>query len=243
MKSTNRISVFYRWMLFCLFAASSLLAVACSSSGGGEDNELTVEEVTGGLIEEVNPDRDRDGVPDEEDNCPSVANEDQFNLDGDDIGDACDNCVAVANPDQADSDGDGIGDPCDGGAAFNGSAVLETQETPIETDLPAFEQFIGITTLSTLRLTVTSGTVTATLADGSVLTGSLVENEDSTITLAFVGTITNAVGETALVEISIQSQPNNPTIFSGTSVLSPESGGFIRSTFEAAISEGEITSS
>ncbi len=58
-------------------------------------------------------DTDEDDVPDEEDNCVSVANTDQADGDGDGIGDACDICPAEANADQADSDGDGLGDACD----------------------------------------------------------------------------------------------------------------------------------
>jgi hypothetical protein len=72
------------------------------------------------------PDFDDDGVPDAEDNCPELANEDQADLDGDGEGDACDldidgdgasndldNCAELANADQLDADLDGSGDACD----------------------------------------------------------------------------------------------------------------------------------
>ncbi len=77
-------------------------------------------------------DRDGDGIPDDDDNCPDTANPDQADSDGDGRGDACDACpldaandadgdgvcgnvdnCPIANPDQADSDGDGRGDACD----------------------------------------------------------------------------------------------------------------------------------
>ena len=61
----------------------------------------------------LEPDGDSDGIPDSNDNCPSVANLDQIDRDGDGKGDVCDNCVNVANPNQSDSDGNGIGDECD----------------------------------------------------------------------------------------------------------------------------------
>jgi hypothetical protein len=59
-------------------------------------------------------DADRDGLNDDLDNCPGIANPDQANADGDNFGDACDNCPSVSNNDQTDSDGDGVGDACDG---------------------------------------------------------------------------------------------------------------------------------
>lgn len=84
-------------------------------------------------------DTDGDGVNDDVDNCPDVANADQADADGDGIGDACDtvadsdgdgvaddvdNCPDVSNPDQTDTDGDGIGDACQVGAG--GSDVFTT---------------------------------------------------------------------------------------------------------------------
>jgi len=84
-------------------------------------------------------DFDRDGIADDRDNCQTVPNHDQSDVDGDRAGDACDgctacmpctlgpnhdedgdkladscdNCPAVANPDQANGDGDDLGTACD----------------------------------------------------------------------------------------------------------------------------------
>lgn len=71
-------------------------------------------------------DTDKDGVPDMRDNCTSVANADQVDLDGNGRGDTCDdfdrdgiinsldNCLNNPNRYQEDVDGDKIGDVCDG---------------------------------------------------------------------------------------------------------------------------------
>jgi hypothetical protein len=71
-------------------------------------------------------DSDGDGVLDDQDNCPELANPDQADADDDGIGDVCepdgdedgvaddkDNCVSTPNSDQQDTDGDGQGDACD----------------------------------------------------------------------------------------------------------------------------------
>jgi hypothetical protein len=93
----------------------------------------------GGICPTATPplaDTDSDGVFDNYDNCPDVANADQANVDYDAFGDACDdssavedadgdgvidnadNCPAIANADQADADNDGLGDVCDDAPNF-----------------------------------------------------------------------------------------------------------------------------
>jgi hypothetical protein len=71
-------------------------------------------------------DTDSDGIADDSDNCPTIANADQADDDGDGIGNVCeadsdsdgviddsDNCPLDYNPDQDDDDDDGKGDKCD----------------------------------------------------------------------------------------------------------------------------------
>ena len=70
-------------------------------------------------------DIDGDGIPDRRDNCVSVVNPMQEDVDGNNRGDACDdydrdgrinskdNCIDRPNANQLDTDDDGIGDVCD----------------------------------------------------------------------------------------------------------------------------------
>ncbi len=70
-------------------------------------------------------DTDSDGIADEVDNCPSMANADQADVNKNSIGDACedfdrdgvlngyDNCPSNPNQNQHDADSDGYGDVCD----------------------------------------------------------------------------------------------------------------------------------
>ena len=114
------------------------------------DCDLGLTCVNRRCIIDLEADQDRDGIPDQSDNCPGVINSDQTNTDllneglpggpalGDELGDACDddldndgvlneadNCLKVYNPDQQDSDnqgmGDGVGDRCE--PTLRGSVV------------------------------------------------------------------------------------------------------------------------
>jgi hypothetical protein len=93
-------------------------------------------------------DDDDDGVLDEADNCPEVANGAQADIDEDGLGDACDLCPFDTDPDQADGDGDGVGDRCDlcptigdpdqadEDGDFIGDACDPTFDPPGDFDLP-----------------------------------------------------------------------------------------------------------
>jgi hypothetical protein len=67
-------------------------------------------------LDVVFPDSDGDGLPDDIDNCPGVANASQENTDADAWGDACDNCPSVTTiwlAPAVDSDCDGFPTPAE----------------------------------------------------------------------------------------------------------------------------------
>ena len=57
-------------------------------------------------------DTDGDGICNDADNCPNLANPRQADRDGDGIGDVCDNCPTLKNSCQEDDDHDGRGNIC-----------------------------------------------------------------------------------------------------------------------------------
>ncbi len=114
---------------------TTIMAIAAFVFAGSAYARLADEAIA---ISEVSPadrihvttslpiaDEDSDGVADSLDNCASIANPDQADMDSDDIGDLCDdsdgdglfdgsdNCPERINVEQVDSDGDGVGDVCD----------------------------------------------------------------------------------------------------------------------------------
>ncbi|WP_298369222.1 thrombospondin type 3 repeat-containing protein [uncultured Lutibacter sp.] len=77
-------------------------------------------------VSAISKDKDEDGIPNEDDNCPNTPNPDQEDMDEDGIGDVCDddidgddimneydNCPLTPNSNQANYDGDDEGDACD----------------------------------------------------------------------------------------------------------------------------------
>ena len=98
----------------------------CSTSNECPDGQMCIAQVCtlgagsgvmpdAGIDGTIQPavDTDKDGVPDNKDNCRDKPNIDQADEDGDAIGDACDLCPQIYGTANTDSDGDGIGDACD----------------------------------------------------------------------------------------------------------------------------------
>ncbi|WP_340201636.1 reprolysin-like metallopeptidase [Ascidiimonas sp. W6] len=103
---------------------------------GGAINSFELTVCAGGVFL---PDQDGDGILDEDDNCPNIANTNQLDTDDDGDGDVCDadddndgildvndNCTINANPDQADNDEDELGDLCDNDDDNDG--ILDDQD-------------------------------------------------------------------------------------------------------------------
>lgn len=100
----------------------------CGNADTDEDNDgipACVDRCSGG---DDALDGDGDTVPDECDNCPSLANIEQVDLDGDGWGDACDNCPDTSNGAQSDRDNDGMGDACELNANDQASQALPDVE-------------------------------------------------------------------------------------------------------------------
>ena len=109
---------------------------SCDDSDICTENDMCISGICQGTTGAC--DSDGDGIQDDVDNCPNIANPNQVDIDSDGIGDACDlcpsdpantcdpgdvdgdgiqntadNCPGKANANQTDSDSDGMGDACD----------------------------------------------------------------------------------------------------------------------------------
>jgi hypothetical protein len=94
------------------------------------ETDMAVVDPDSEVVDPPVGDRDLDGVPDDEDNCPDLSNSNQTDENENDIGDLCelepeadddndgvpnaeDNCPLIANNSQSDEDEDGPGNRCD----------------------------------------------------------------------------------------------------------------------------------
>ncbi len=99
------------------------------AESGNLTNDLGVLKLTSGEVK-INSafklsDVDKDNIPDIKDNCVSISNSDQVDVDMNGRGDVCDdfdrdgiinlkdNCKDIPNENQNDTDSDGVGDKCD----------------------------------------------------------------------------------------------------------------------------------
>ncbi|MBD3310936.1 MAG: hypothetical protein GF349_00360 [Candidatus Magasanikbacteria bacterium] len=87
-------------------------------------------------------DSDADGVPDEEDNCPSLYNPYQTDYDEDGVGYGCDNCLFVYNPNQDDSDEDRIGDACTGETVIFSWKITEEEVSEIPENVTRIRMYV-----------------------------------------------------------------------------------------------------
>ena len=90
--------------------------------------ETTAGEVTAGEPLPLDEDEDNDGVQNQDDNCPLIANNSQRDRDDDGVGNACDNCPENPNFDQSDQDSDGVGDACEAFQDSDEDRVIDTED-------------------------------------------------------------------------------------------------------------------
>lgn len=129
-------------------------AADIAQSGPGEDVYAGISDVEQREIRNWEAvDRDGDGVENDKDNCPTVANADQSDIDGDGKGDACDSDMDGdglgngseeefgTNARSADTDNDGVADKADqcptkAGKGADGCPVAEAAQQPTDTTAP-----------------------------------------------------------------------------------------------------------
>ena len=130
-----------------------LTAVALTLTACGGDSAKNGATPDSGSNTGAAVDTDGDGVPNGADNCTTIANQNQSNLDGDEFGDVCDtdidgdgvtntsdNCQFAPNPNQEDTGPNGvpngIGDACDNDDADGDGLQGSNDPCPIDPKKP-----------------------------------------------------------------------------------------------------------
>ena len=98
------------------------------SAGETEGGEMSAGEAEGGEPLALDEDEDNDGILNQDDNCPLLANNSQRDRDDDGIGNPCDNCPEIPNFDQADEDSDGVGDACEAFQDSDDDGTVDTED-------------------------------------------------------------------------------------------------------------------
>ncbi|MCI0364285.1 MAG: lamin tail domain-containing protein [Phycisphaerales bacterium] len=147
-------------------------------------------------------DTDLDGIPDVEDNCPSIANSQQADCDNDGTGDTCDN--------DPDNNGNGIADVCEV-AAPPGLRINELRIDQTGTDLDEYVELKGTpgTSLDGLSLLI--------IGDGNGLSGVI------EFAISLHGLSIPADGHFLIAENSFSLAPSQVNLNAGTA-LNMENG-------------------
>jgi len=147
---------------------SCTVTVSVATFSGG--NIPTGQQSASLVLDFVAPavaDSDGDGVADDEDNCPAVANEDQADLDEDDLGDACDDntyapALATAAADATGNEGDTL----QTSGAFTDLDGNNTLTITFSGDGTGIDNGDGTWSWSLDTTDDSSGSVTVTASDG-----------------------------------------------------------------------------
>lgn len=189
-------------------------------------------------------DRDGDGVLDDRDNCPLVANADQHDEDGDRQGDACDGCPHVSTTMPTDMDGDGVGDACDPDGTTAHTVVRFEAWAGMPSGVPGWTAQVGQWGVAGDVVTVQQASPAAWMTrplTPALTTAWSVETRviaDTVATSAFIGVLVPAdlanngvdgcavvrtnVGGTPVTSVGRVSQGSNGLIAAGsTAIVSP----------------------